>query len=80
MANDETPKIEPTLVLRDAPSIAADEPRPEAKNEPDELATVEAPKPDSTIADMPIRHSSSITHPWIIAWCPIVTRAPMRAG
>jgi len=51
MANDETPKIEPTLVLRDAPSIAADEPRPEAKNEPDELATVEAPKPDSTAPD-----------------------------
>ena len=47
MASDETPKIEPTLVLRDAPSIAADEPKPEAKNEPGELAAVEAPKGES---------------------------------
>ena len=48
MANDETPKIEPTLVLRDAPSIAADEPKPEAKIEPGEVAAVEAPKGEST--------------------------------
>ena len=47
MANDETPKIEPTLVLKNAPSIAADEPKPEAKNEPGELAAVEAPKGES---------------------------------
>ena len=47
MASDETPKIEPTLVLRDAPSIAADEPKPEATNEPGEVAVVEAPKAES---------------------------------
>jgi hypothetical protein len=51
MANDETPKIEPTLVLKDAPSIAADEPKAEAKNEPGELATVEAPKAESKAPD-----------------------------
>src|SRR5262245_36420707 len=47
MANDETPKIEPTLVLKDAPSIAADEPKPETQSEPAELALSEAPKPES---------------------------------
>lgn len=47
MANDETPKIEPTLVLKNAPSIAADEPKPETKNEPGELAVTEAPKAES---------------------------------
>jgi hypothetical protein len=51
MANDETPKIEPTLVLKDAPSIAADEPKSEAKSEPGELATVEAPKAESKAPD-----------------------------
>jgi len=53
MANDETPKIEPTLVLRDAPSIAADEPRPEPKIEPGEVATVEASKTESKAPDTP---------------------------
>ena len=51
MASDETPKIEPTLVLRDAPSIAADAPKPEAKVEPGEVAVVEAPKTESTAPD-----------------------------
>src|SRR6185369_12538637 len=51
MANDETPKIEPTLVLKDAPSIAADEPRPEPKIEPGELAVVEAPETESKTPD-----------------------------
>jgi hypothetical protein len=48
MASDETPKIEPTLVLRDAPSIAADEPKPEATREPGEVAVIAAPKGEST--------------------------------
>ena len=64
MANDETPKIEPTLVLKDAPSIAADEPRPEAKNEPDELATVEASKTESKAPDTPqARVEAEVTPP-----------------
>jgi hypothetical protein len=51
MPNDETPKIEPTLVLRDAPSIAADAPKPEAAVEPGEVAVVEAPKAESPAPD-----------------------------
>src|SRR6187397_989773 len=51
MAHDETPKIEPTLVLRDAPSIAADAPKPEAAVEPGEVAVVEAPKAESPAPD-----------------------------
>jgi hypothetical protein len=58
MASDETPKIEPILVLRDAPSIAADEPKPEAKIEPGELTVIETAKaeitaPEAAKADAP---------------------------
>ena len=64
MANDETPKIEPTLVLRDAPSIAADEPRPEPKIEPGEVATVEASKTESKAPDTPqARVEAEVTPP-----------------
>ena len=51
MSSDETPKIEPTLVLKDAPSIAADAPKPEATIQPGEVAVVEAPKAASPALD-----------------------------
>jgi hypothetical protein len=47
MASEESPKIEPTLVLRDAPSIAADAPKPEATIESGEVTVVAAPKAES---------------------------------
>src|SRR5438093_4547247 len=43
-----------------------------------ELPPIEAP--ESTIEPIPIRHSSSITQPWMTARWPTVTRAPTRAG
>ena len=38
MANEEAPKIEPTLVLKNAPSIAADAPKSDATIQPGEVA------------------------------------------
>src|SRR3954469_24621597 len=42
MSSDETPKIEPTLTVTDAPSIA-----PETKSEPAKSEAAEAPKAEA---------------------------------
>ena len=85
MANDETPKIEPTLVLRDAPSIAADDPKPGAVSEPGEVAVFEAPKAETTAPDAakavapkaPKRERPRSRHP--ISRHPRSRRRPCRA-